>query len=561
MSGVVDGMAPGSRDERRCRALNLTIELEGSDSLDTGRRQRPMMVDPAHASEPDRRPLPSLEGKGEGGRASTIKKQTPSPASALARRPPGGEGTVRGESMDSEPAPGLPGGRLAGGAAYARRLGVGARRSGGAGVLEASGSRGTPEALPLQRRDAPIWTYSDKTSLPGLRLRRGQTLRARLTNALPREGEHVSIHWHGMRLPNAQDGVPYLTQQPVAPGESFTYEFAPPDTGTFFFHTHCNTAEQLGRGLAGVLIVEGDETAPYDAEHVLASSCPIMQRAASARSHQRGCARRHLGTVSCNGLGRCGNLRSGPAMSASAPDIDRTASCSRLEGAEPHRRDRRFACSVPLKRSPGRRPPRRVMRSPTPRAWRARRYFSPSPFPLATCRKWPPSAPSGFAPTPLQPPTPVPTPYLPWPSADLPFSQGDVHSYAPIPRKPTYSGVLLTTLHDAENFWSINKQAWPGRDHKNLPPPIATLERGKSYVFELVNTTPHKHPIHIHGHAFKWLKSNKRDLPVHHADTVLLEPKERVEVAFVADNPGDWMFHCHIIEHQETGMMSYLRVA
>jgi FtsP/CotA-like multicopper oxidase with cupredoxin domain len=48
---------------------------------------------------------------------------------------------------------------------------------------------------------------------------------------------------------------------------------------------------------------------------------------------------------------------------------------------------------------------------------------------------------------------------------------------------------------------------------------------------------------------------------VHWADTVLLGPKDQVEVAFVADNPGDWMLHCHIIEHQETGMMGYVRVA
>ena len=60
--------------------------------------------------------------------------------------------------------------------------------------------------------------------------------------------------------------MPYLTQQPVWPGERFVYSFVPPDTGTFFFHPHCNTAEQLGRGLAGVLIVEGDESEPYDAE-------------------------------------------------------------------------------------------------------------------------------------------------------------------------------------------------------------------------------------------------------------------------------------------------------
>ena len=87
-----------------------------------------------------------------------------------------------------------------------------------------------------------------------------------LQNNLPREDEHSSIHWHGIRLPNDQDGVPYLTQQPVWPGEEFSYSFVPPDTGTFFFHPHCDTAQQLGRGMAGVLIVEGDESEPYDAD-------------------------------------------------------------------------------------------------------------------------------------------------------------------------------------------------------------------------------------------------------------------------------------------------------
>ncbi len=68
--------------------------------------------------------------------------------------------------------------------------------------------------------------------------------------------QHTSIHWHGVRGPNAMDGVPYLTQQPVQPRQNFSYRFTPPDAGTYFFHPHCNTAEQLGRGLVGVLIVE-----------------------------------------------------------------------------------------------------------------------------------------------------------------------------------------------------------------------------------------------------------------------------------------------------------------
>jgi FtsP/CotA-like multicopper oxidase with cupredoxin domain len=87
------------------------------------------------------------------------------------------------------------------------------------------------------------------------------------------------------------------------------------------------------------------------------------------------------------------------------------------------------------------------------------------------------------------------------------------------------------------------------------------LNRGRSYIFELENKSPFSHPVHIHGHTFKLLRASKQRLPAHHTDTVLLLPEEQAEVAFVADNPGDWMFHCHVIEHQESGMMGYFRVA
>jgi FtsP/CotA-like multicopper oxidase with cupredoxin domain len=122
------------------------------------------------------------------------------------------------------------------------------------------------------------------------------------------------------------------------------------------------------------------------------------------------------------------------------------------------------------------------------------------------------------------------------------------------------SGAFLGSLCTAgATFWAINRQVWPAEEGR-LPPPLATLRRGKSYIFALENQTQHKHPIHIHGHSFKVLSSNRRDLPVHHADTVLLGPRERIEAALVAGAPGDWMFHCHIIEHQESGMMGYVRV-
>ena len=77
-------------------------------------------------------------------------------------------------------------------------------------------------------------------------------------------GEDTTVHWHGIRLPNAMDGVPGLTQKPIRPGESFVYEFTPPDAGTFWYHPHADTLQQLGRGLAGALIVEEREPVAVD---------------------------------------------------------------------------------------------------------------------------------------------------------------------------------------------------------------------------------------------------------------------------------------------------------
>ena len=74
------------------------------------------------------------------------------------------------------------------------------------------------------RADArpPIWSYDGAVPGPTLRLKRGEELRVRLVNELP---EPTTIHWHGVRLPNSMDGVPHLTQPPVAPGASFDYRF------------------------------------------------------------------------------------------------------------------------------------------------------------------------------------------------------------------------------------------------------------------------------------------------------------------------------------------------
>lgn len=106
-----------------------------------------------------------------------------------------------------------------------------------------------------------VWGYNGAVPGPTLRLKQGELARIVVTNQLTQD---TTVHCHGIRLPIGMDGVPGLSQSPIKPGESFTYAFTPPDAGTFWYHPHVNSLEQLGRGLAGVLIVEEAEPVPVD---------------------------------------------------------------------------------------------------------------------------------------------------------------------------------------------------------------------------------------------------------------------------------------------------------
>lgn len=109
--------------------------------------------------------------------------------------------------------------------------------------------------------------------------------------------------------------------------------------------------------------------------------------------------------------------------------------------------------------------------------------------------------------------------------------------------------------------WSINGVSMPGDDHADMKP-SQTLELGRSYVLVLRNETSWWHSMHLHGHSFLLRRRNGKPVPHRQwGDTVLMAPRETVDVAFVADNLGDWLLHCHITDHTAAGMMTVLRVA
>jgi manganese oxidase len=99
----------------------------------------------------------------------------------------------------------------------------------------------------------PAITYNGQVPGPLIRVTEGDTLRVTIKNDLD---QATAIHWHGLHVPNTMDGVPPLTQQPIEPGASFTYEFPASHAGTFMYHSHLNAAEQIDRGLYGTLIID-----------------------------------------------------------------------------------------------------------------------------------------------------------------------------------------------------------------------------------------------------------------------------------------------------------------
>ena len=105
------------------------------------------------------------------------------------------------------------------------------------------------------------WLYNDGLPGPEIRASEGDVVGVTLTNDLP---EETTVHWHGLPVANPVDGVPGLTQDPVAPGDSFDYRFRAEPAGTYFYHSHAGL--QLDRGLAGRTVPAGGWAAGWVAD-------------------------------------------------------------------------------------------------------------------------------------------------------------------------------------------------------------------------------------------------------------------------------------------------------
>lgn len=383
---------------------------------------------------------------------------------------------------------------------------------------------------------------------PVLRGKQGQPMRIRLHNQL---SEPTTLHWHGLRVPVNMDGVPGPSQQPVPPGATFTYEFTPPDAGTFWYHPHMNSIEQMGKGLTGGLIVEEAEAPAFDQDLLLmirnwqlnadGSFGPLSIKRYAARQGTPG------QTFSVNGSTRAEfRIPAGASTRIRMVNTDITWHYDlSLEGV-----DAQFLAldAHPVQpRSfdgyllgPGMRLDLGLIAPPTPgktfvlkhREQMLARFYVDEPIGPAR--------------------TALPA-LLPNPVSEPDLANAEPYFFS-------FEWDAATDDQGRALFWNLKgpKAQRPAYcTNANL---LASLELGKSYVFSLRNNTQYPHPIHLHGHAFKVLDSNKRTVIPHFADTVILQKQEQMRIAFVADNPGVWMFHCHVIEHMAMGLAGMLAV-
>ena len=98
-------------------------------------------------------------------------------------------------------------------------------------------------------------------------------------------------------------------------------------------------------------------------------------------------------------------------------------------------------------------------------------------------------------------------------------------------------------------------------EHALMHEPLLHLKKGESVILRMINETDFVHPMHLHGHFFRVLAVNGA-ATAHREwrDTVIMGPRQTIDVAFVADNPGEWMYHCHILDHAAGGMMGTIAV-
>jgi FtsP/CotA-like multicopper oxidase with cupredoxin domain len=409
-----------------------------------------------------------------------------------------------------------------------------------------------------------------------IRARRGDQVEFTFDNHL---AEGSTVHFHGIRMPNEYDGVPTLTQPLVQPGGRFVYRIPLKDPGTFFYHPHCDETGQSGRGLAGVLIVDDGRDPKFDAEHILClkdwrladdgSFLELTEPDGASKAGTYGAARTVNGVPSLDLKAPANSdvrLRILNLDSTRVMDIGVDGADAALIAVDGHALPPISMEKLPdgiWRFGPAQRIDLHIRMPEAGKSVQIGDYRAADIYHFATLT----AEASGKRRRAFRP-LALPRAELPQPdlkraerlSFTLQQATDAAVKEAGLPPDDPLAKALIDSLCvGPAAAGGAGRWRWPTGERRNLPPPLARMEEGRSYRVTIKNGTRYPHPIHLHGHAFAVIDSSSGRLPKHFADTVLVQPDETVEIAFVAAS-GDWVFHCHILEHMETGMMGWFRV-
>ena len=460
--------------------------------------------------------------------------------------------------------------------AGASMLGLaGATRAVRAAAAEPPTLRAAPGAArlaPPSYPETPIWGYGGRVPGPVLRVAQGERLTRRFVNELPQPS---TIHWHGIRIANSMDGVPELTQAPVAVHGDFLYDFVAPDAGTYWYHSHHRAWEQMAHGLYGALIVEEPVPPHVDRDEILLID--DWRLAGDARIHESFGAMMdwsHAGRIgnwiTVNGDGdfrlpvkhrerlrlrlvNTANSRifvlglrgmegwivalDGQPLDAPAPV---PAPAGRITIAPAQRAD----LIVDVTGEEG----MEALLVSFERGREGERTRTIATLAVAGRKR----------PARLQAPAALPANPVPALGALADARPVKLHMEGGAMggmREAMMDGrtMEIRELVEAGRVWAFNGLAEMPRE------PLLAASLGETVRIAMVNDTAWPHAMHLHGHHFRRLGADGRPGPLR--DTVLLDRNETAEIAFVADNPGDWLLHCHMLEHAAGGMRTWIRVA
>jgi FtsP/CotA-like multicopper oxidase with cupredoxin domain len=378
--------------------------------------------------------------------------------------------------------------------------------------------------------------YDGRYPAPVLRVDEGAAVRATVLNRLP---DPTTVHWHGLPVPNWTDGVPRVTQAPVAPGESFDHRFRAAPSGTYLYHSHVGL--QFDRTLVGVFVVEAaDPHVDVDREYVVYLDDLLTRRPAHGRFPD---------IPSYDGLTMNGGLPAAAPTFAADPG-DRVRFRVVAAGAATTFRLRLAGHPLTVTHKDGR--PVEPTDTDALVCSTAERYDA-----VVTARpgRWRLRASPVNADDVGDPPPALGVLDVGegGGTATSPSEGGDALDVADLDAVERYAGVggrpdreyrLSLGRGPRPGSWAIDGELYPEADWLDVRP-------NEHVRFVLDNESGMYHPMHLHGHFFV------SDGVV--MDTLPVGPGETRTLEFYTDNPGRWLFHCHNEYHVASGMARVVR--